>query len=573
MGADRSKKVGMKTYRNEHHGFEIRIPEEWSVYTEGKAAEGNKVVIKCRANEAFHIEIGPLTVTPFLYQVENEFRRFAEQKGFTSLVLGRCTADHKEHVCARFYMGYGQWMKQYRILLRGFGYMLTATCLDETSLLEMEKDWDEVASSFYLVRENEQAVIEPEEQENRVLVTWAAQPVSEPPQTPPRGSIPGLKMYRNEKHGFEIDVPENWSPPPAEAYEYMNMLNPLPPGMQKDVFQYGNYEEAFNFEIAPLFPEPLLTDTEVEFKLFVRTRGFRDLRMGRIVVAGKEHVCASYSIDDEMGKRWNKKYMIVFGGVEYAITGTSQDLHWFAKREKDWDAIIQTFRVVKPYDDSANSTDKAERDREQRREIVQKRIQMRNALGELYAQAYEFVAMGRYREARSLLEKCLEENPDHVMAHKEMAVVLEKLGDIKGAIHHRREVKRLSPEDEVNRSKLDRLLIGSGKESEDLHNVREFLKTAPGHPVYRDIEKQLSRSQGANYKVTFYSSLICLLLSDISFFYPEYIVIRYVWCMSLLMLMPAWGVWTCGPWVGLPRTASRLLAGALYLFFLFNAWK
>ena len=382
-----------------------------------------------------------------------------------------------------------------------------------------------------------------------------------------------MKTYRNDKHNFEIDVPENWSPPPAQAYEYMKMLNPLPAGMQKDVIQYGCYDEAFNFEIGPLFPEPLLEDTEVEFKLFVRTRGFKDLHMGRIVVAGKEHVCASYCIDDEMGKRWNKKYMIVFGGVEYAITGTCQDPHWFVKREKDWDAIVQTFHPLEPYDDAANLTNRADRYREQRREIVQGRIQMRDALGELYAQAYEFVAMGRYREARSLLEQCLRENPDHVLAHKELAVVLERLGDIKGTIHHRTEVKRLAPDDNVNRSKLDRLLVGSGRESEDLHNVREVLKTMPGHPVYRDMEKQLMRNQGPNPRMMFFSSLIALLLADISFFFQEFIAIQNVWCMSLLMLLPTWGIWTSGPWVGIPRTAARLLAGALYLFFLFNAWK
>ena len=80
------------------------------------------------------------------------------------------------------------------------------------------------------------------------------------------------------------------------------------------------------------------------------------------------------------------------------------------------------------------------------------------------------------------------------------------------------------------------------------------------------------RNQARDYKMTFYSSLVCLLLADISFFFPENIAIRNVGCMSLLMLMPSWGVWVSGPWVGIPRQVSGLIAGVLYLYFLFRAW-
>jgi hypothetical protein len=116
------------------------------------------------------------------------------------------------------------------------------------------------------------------------------------------------------------------------------------------------------------------------------------------------------------------------------------------------------------------------------------------------------------------------------------------------------------------------LLAGSGKRSEALQEVRESLKRMPGNPVLRDLEKKLMQSQFGNYKMTFYSSLICLLLADISFFFPEYIAISNVWCMSLLMLMPTWGVWASGPWVGIPRTVSGLMASMFYLFFLIHAW-
>jgi hypothetical protein len=46
--------------------------------------------------------------------------------------------------------------------------------------------------------------------------------------------------------------------------------------------------------------------------------------------------------------RWNKKYAIVQGGTEFAITATCNDPGWFNKREKDWDAIIRSFHRVPP---------------------------------------------------------------------------------------------------------------------------------------------------------------------------------------------------------------------------------
>ena len=382
-----------------------------------------------------------------------------------------------------------------------------------------------------------------------------------------------MKTYQNEKHGFEIDIPENWSPPPAIAYKIAGILSgPMPRGLQKDVFQYGCAEEAFNFEIAPLFPEPLLEDTDREFQLFARDRGYSNLVLGRITVAGKEHVCASYFINDNMGKRWNKKYMLVFGGMEFAITATCNDPQFFVAREKDWDAIIQTFYPLRHYDQSPGTTNRDERYLQQRRDVTEKRIEMRDTLGDLYARGYDAVSVGDYRKAQQLLEQCLQENPNHVLAHKELAIVLEKRGNFMEALHHRMEVKRLAPGDIVNNAKLDQLLARSGRTTEAMRNVQAMRKETPGHPVHRDVERKLKQSSPPNYRTMFLSSLICMLLIDITFFFPENFAIRNAGCMSLLMLMPTWGIWVSGPWVGIPKMLSAILALGLYVFFLIHVW-
>jgi tetratricopeptide (TPR) repeat protein len=383
-------------------------------------------------------------------------------------------------------------------------------------------------------------------------------------------SVPGgMKTYRNEKHGFEIDMPEEWAPAPAVAYGLIGILSaPIPKEANKDCFQYGCRDEAFNFEIGPLFPEPLLSDTEREFTLYAQSMGFKDMVFGRIIVGDKEHVCAHYYIDDKMGKRWNKKYMIVFGGIEYTITGTCNDLDWFTRREKDWDTIVKTFHLLAPVDNSINSTERAERGRNKRREIIDQRIEMREITGDLYARAYEAVAVGQYAKARALLEECLRDTPNHVLAHKELAVVLKKMGDIPGALRHRRDVKRLAPDDTINRANLVELLAGSGKKGEALRETRDILTIEPNHPVFQKLENKLVTNRFVDYRILFLSSLVSLLLLDTSLLMPEYIAIKHVWCVSLLMIMPVYGMFVSGPWVGIPRTISGLVASVLYLLFL-----
>jgi hypothetical protein len=133
---------------------------------------------------------------------------------------------------------------------------------------------------------------------------------------------------------------------------------------------------------------------------------------------------------------WVKKYMIVLSGTEYAITGICADQRTFEQREQSWEAIVTSFRLLGPVNDSSRNIGeilaaRIFRARHPEQDVVLKAPldpQVREA-DRLYAEAFDAVAVGQYAKARVLLERCLRDNPDHVLAHKELAVVLWTLGD------------------------------------------------------------------------------------------------------------------------------------------------
>ena len=145
------------------------------------------------------------------------------------------------------------------------------------------------------------------------------------------------KVYRNQHHGFEIELPEMWRGPSALIRLIWRERNPslrCGPG------------EAFNFGVGALVPEPALQETEREFADNASSRGYTHLEFGRITVERKEHIWARYRMPQGL---WTKKYMVVLDGVEYCMTASATNRQWFEQREAVWDRTVATLDSIKVY--------------------------------------------------------------------------------------------------------------------------------------------------------------------------------------------------------------------------------
>lgn len=265
-----------------------------------------------------------------------------------------------------------------------------------------------------------------------------------------------MKTYQDKELGFFIDIPKQWS-----------LL--MKEGSDSIIFAHGPIE-VFNVIIGFRLPERLLKYTEFEFAEYAKKKRYTDLEFGRILVGGREHVWARYNMGSGA---WTKKYLVVFGGIEYAITATCFDQQLFTERERIWDEIVKSFRLSE-----WRQTDF---------EVLRERRSM--IAGELYAKAYDASAEGNYSEACNLLKQCLHEDPEHILAHKELAFIQKQTGDLKGALYHRQEVKRLNPSDKINRFNLSGILALVGEKEDAIREVQELLAMDPNDPSFLELKK------------------------------------------------------------------------------------
>ena len=205
-----------------------------------------------------------------------------------------------------------------------------------------------------------------------------------------------MRTYLNDELGFEISLPEHW-PEPEFMHPDCVIINCAP-------------IESFNIIVGPLIPERILEYTAVEFRQYAGSKNYSDVTIGKINIGDKEHVWAKYNMG---GENWTKKYMIVFGGIEYAMTGTCYNKEQYSEKEQNWDNIVRSFRLS-----------------DWRRKQVKGLKEYRSLrAGELFEKAYEASSDGHYLDACNMLEECLEKDPNHILAHKEIAFILKNIGD------------------------------------------------------------------------------------------------------------------------------------------------
>jgi tetratricopeptide (TPR) repeat protein len=260
-----------------------------------------------------------------------------------------------------------------------------------------------------------------------------------------------MKTYRNDELGFEISIPENWSNPIIkDSYGVIFNCSPI---------------EMFNIIVGPLIPERILEYTAAEFRQYAESKNYSDLIIGKINIGNKEHVWAKYNMGRE---HWTKKYMVVFGGIEYAITGTCYNKEKSSEKEEIWDNIVRSFRLS-----------------EWRRKQAEALKEYRSLrASELFEKAYEASSEGRYLDACNMLEECLEKDPNHILAHKEIAFILKNTGDPNRALSHRIKVKELDPSDRVNLYNLAMLFYILGDKAEAMKEINELLKMNPNNKRY-----------------------------------------------------------------------------------------
>jgi len=160
-----------------------------------------------------------------------------------------------------------------------------------------------------------------------------------------------MKTYRNEEHGFEIDIPNDWSPYDYSLPVIPSLLFAIVHGWapKVDGAFTCSYKEILNIVVESMMPEPSPELTESFFLKYARSLNLADVHIGRITILDREHTWAIYNFENKV---WSKKYMIVLAGTGYAITVCCDDQQLFSQREEVWDTIVETFRLLEPSDNS-----------------------------------------------------------------------------------------------------------------------------------------------------------------------------------------------------------------------------
>ncbi len=101
----------------------------------------------------------------------------------------------------------------------------------------------------------------------------------------------------------------------------------------------------------------------------------------------------------------------------------------------------------------------------------QKQSEPPRSANQLYKEGLQLANSGKNDEAIKLLEKLLEQEPDHAVAHNDLGVLYQKSGDINKSRRHHEEAARLQPANKIFQKNLADLLCVEFNELEEALSI------------------------------------------------------------------------------------------------------
>jgi hypothetical protein len=180
--------------------------------------------------------------------------------------------------------------------------------------------------------------------------------------------------YRNEMHGFEIDLPRDWAITSGFSRIHVILSTMIQHANILEEFSCGG-KEHLNIVVEKMQPEIPPDINELMFTLQARKMKYTDVKFSRLTIVGKDHACVTYIMNL---KGYLKKYLIVLNGYGYALTASCRIDYKNPETEDRWDSIAKSFRLLRPIDSvvvAINNSPKARRLIESLRKDLKKQVE------------------------------------------------------------------------------------------------------------------------------------------------------------------------------------------------------